>query len=82
VPAREAILWLRTTDEEWLETFRLVCHHSPFHLRAQVWQLRDELRDRGQKFEHEELEDTLFELAHELFRRALQQNGTPSGPQS
>jgi hypothetical protein len=30
VTAREAILWLITTDEEWLETFRLVCRHSPF----------------------------------------------------
>ena len=64
--ARDAILWLITTEKEWLEAFRLMCRHSPFRLRAQIWQFRDELRDRGHEFEHEELEDTLFELARIL----------------
>jgi len=31
--------------------------------RAQVWQFRDELSDRGAELEHSEVEDALFELA-------------------
>ncbi len=64
--AQDTLLWLITTEEEWLEAFKLMCRYSPVHLRAQVWQFSEELKDRGYDYEHEDLEDTLFELAHSL----------------
>ena len=56
-------------SSEWRYFFRACCETSPFRLRSQVWQFRDELRDRGHEYPdrgNPELEDALFELAREL----------------
>ena len=55
--AWETLLWLITTGEEWLEALRLVCCYSTFHLRFQVWQFREQLRDRGREFDYQHLKD-------------------------
>jgi hypothetical protein len=63
VVAREAVEALLRASPEWRYTFKTFCFQGRFRLRAQTWQFRDELRDRGHEFEHEDLEDALFDLA-------------------
>ena len=66
---RKAVLWLLKESKEWRRFFRDCCETSPFRLRAQVWQFREELAERDHDYPDKgnpELEDALFGLAREL----------------
>jgi hypothetical protein len=65
--ARTALLELFKECSEWRAFFRSCCETSALRLRSQAWQLRDELKDRGNQFQPDELEDALLGLAQELF---------------
>jgi hypothetical protein len=64
--ARTALLELFKASSEWRAFFRSCCETDAFKLRSQAWQFCDELRDRGNQFQTEELEDALLRLAREL----------------
>jgi hypothetical protein len=64
--ARTALLELFKESHERRVFFRSCCETSAFRLRAQAWQFRDELRDRGNRFQADEVEDALLGLAREL----------------
>jgi hypothetical protein len=64
--ARTALLELFKESSEWRAYFRSCCETSPFRLHAQSWQFRDELRDRGNQFHADEVEDALLGVAREL----------------
>ena len=69
--SRRALLWLITTDREWLDTFEVFCKRGALRLRSQAWQFRDELRDRGHQFSIGQIEDTHSGLAHDLLPDSL-----------
>jgi hypothetical protein len=64
--SRTALLELFKESSEWRVFFRSCCETSAFRLRSQVWQFRNELKDRGNPFQADEVEDSLFGLAREL----------------
>ncbi len=64
--ARTALLELFKKSSGWRDFFRSCCEISALRLRSQVWQFRDELRDRGNQFQADEVEDALLGLAREL----------------
>ena len=64
--ARTALLELFKESSGWRDFFRSCCETSARKLRAQAWQFRDELRDRGHQFQEDEVEDALLGLAREL----------------
>jgi hypothetical protein len=64
--ARTTLLELLKESHEWRSFFRLCCETSAFRLRSQVWQFRNELKDRGNAFQADEVEDSLLGLAREL----------------
>ena len=64
--ARTALLELFRESSEWRAFFRSCCETSVFRLRTQTWQFRNELKDRGNAFQAEELEGSLLGLAREL----------------
>jgi hypothetical protein len=64
--ARTALLELFKESSEWRAFFRSCCEVSAFRLRSQAWQFGDELRDRGDQFQADEVEDALLGLAREL----------------
>jgi hypothetical protein len=64
--ARTALLELFKDSSGWRAFFRSCCETTPFRLRSQVWQFRDELNDQGNQFQLEEVEDSLLGLAREL----------------
>ena len=64
--ARTALLELFRKSSEWRAFFRSCCETSVFRLRTQTWQFRNELKDRGNAFQAEELEGSLPGLAREL----------------
>jgi len=64
--ASTALLELFKESSEWRAFFRSCCKTSAFRLRSQVWQFRNELKDRGNPFQADEVEDSLLELAREL----------------
>ena len=64
--ARTALLELFKESSGWRAFFRSCCETTPFWLRSQVWQFRDELNDQGNQFQLEEVEDSLLGLAREL----------------
>jgi hypothetical protein len=64
--ARTALLKLFKDSSGWRVFFRSCCETSAFRLRSQVWQFREELKERGHGFLTEEVEDCLFGLAREL----------------
>ncbi len=61
-----ALLELFKESREWRAFFRSCCEYSAFRLHAQSWQFRDELKDRGNQFQADEVEDALLGLAREL----------------
>jgi hypothetical protein len=63
---RTALLELFKRSSEWRAFFRSCCETSAFRLRSQAWQFRDELKDRGNQFQADEVEDSLLGLAREL----------------
>lgn len=64
--ARTALLELFEESSEWRAFFRSCCKTSAFRLRSQVWQFRNELKDRGNRCEVAEVVDALLTLAREL----------------
>jgi hypothetical protein len=64
--ARTALLKLFKESGEWRAFFRSCCEASALRLRSQTWQFRDELKDRGNRFEADEVEDALLGLTREL----------------
>ena len=64
--ARTALLELFKDSSGWRAFFRSCCETSALRLRSQVWQFRDELKDRGHKLRGDEVEDSLLGLAREL----------------
>jgi hypothetical protein len=64
--ARTALLELFKESSGWRAFFRSCSEYSAFRLRAQAWQFRDELRDRGKHLQADEVEDALLGLAREL----------------
>jgi hypothetical protein len=64
--ARTAVLELLQENPGWRCFFRQCCETSSFRLCSQVWQRRADLRDRGQDFDLQVLEDALSDLAREL----------------
>jgi hypothetical protein len=64
--ARTALLELFKESSGWRAFFRSCCETSAFRLRSQLWQFREELKERGHGFPTEEVEDVLLGLAREL----------------
>jgi hypothetical protein len=64
--ARTALLELFKDCTEWRAFFRSCCETGVFRLRSQAWQLRDELKDRGDEIGSEEVEAALLGLGREL----------------
>src|SRR5215208_4793789 len=64
--ARTALLELFKESSEWRAFFRSCCETSAFRLRSQAWQFRNELKDRDNAFQADEVEDSLFGLARDL----------------
>jgi hypothetical protein len=64
--ARTALLELFKESSEWRSFFRSCCETSAPRLRSQAWQFCDELNDRGNQFQAEEVEDAMLGLAREL----------------
>jgi hypothetical protein len=64
--ARTALLELFRESSGWRAFFRSCCEYSAFRLRSQAWQFCDELKDRGNQFQADEVEDALLGLAREL----------------
>ena len=69
--ARTALLELFKESSGWRTFFRSCCETSPSRLRSQVWQFRNELKDRGNPFQADEVEDSLLGLARELLPDTL-----------
>ena len=63
---RTALLELFKDSHEWRTFFRSCCETSAFRLRSQAWQFHDELKDRGNEFQADEVEDALLGLTREL----------------
>jgi hypothetical protein len=68
---RTALLELFKGSREWRDFFRSCCQSSAFRLRAQSWQFRDEPDHRSNRFQVDEVEDALLELARELLPKSL-----------
>jgi hypothetical protein len=64
--ARTVLLELFKESSGWRAFFRSCCETSTFRLRSQAPQFREELNDRGQKLQEDEVEDALLGLAREL----------------
>jgi|SRR5215208_1594112 len=64
--ARTALLKLFKDSSEWRAFFRSCCEISALRLRTQVWQFREELKERDHGFPIEEVEDALLGLARDL----------------
>jgi hypothetical protein len=63
---RTALLELFKDSTVWRAFFRSCCETSAFRLRSQVWQFCNELKDQGNAFQADEVEDSLLGLAREL----------------
>ena len=61
-----ALLELLKAKREWRRFFRSCCETSTHRLSTQAWQFREELSNRGHRFQTEEVEDALLGLAREL----------------
>ena len=64
--ARTALLGLFKESGEWRAFFRSCCETSALRLRSQAWQFRDELKEQGNQFQADRVEDALLGLAREL----------------
>jgi len=64
--ARTALLDLFKEASVWRAFFRSCCETSTLRLRSQAWQFCDELNDRGNQFQVDEVEDALLGLARDL----------------
>jgi hypothetical protein len=64
--ARTALLQLFKDSNGWRAFFRTCSESSALRLRAQAWQFREELKERGHGLVSEEVDDSLLGLAREL----------------
>ena len=64
--APTALLGLFKGSSGWRAFFRSCCERSALRLRSQAWQFRDELKERGNRFQADEVEDALLGLARGL----------------
>jgi hypothetical protein len=64
--SRTALLELFKASSGLRSFFRSCCETSAFRLRSQAQQFREELNQRGNQFQAEEVEDALLGLAREL----------------
>ena len=64
--APTALLELFKESSGWRAFFRSCCDRSALRLRSQAWQFRDELKERGNRFQADEVEDALLGLARDL----------------
>jgi hypothetical protein len=64
--ARTALLALFKKSSEWRAFFRSCSENSAFRLRTQAWQFCNELKDRGNHFLVDDVEDQMLGLAREL----------------
>ena len=64
---RTAIVELLKESRDWRTFFKGCANTNAFRLRAQAWQFREELAERDYVAELGAVQDTLFELACELF---------------
>src|SRR5215212_11876463 len=64
--ARTALLELFKESSGWRAFFRSCCETSAFRLRSQAWQFCEELNDRGNQFQAEEVENSLLGLVRDL----------------
>jgi len=64
--ARTALLELFKESREWRAFFRSCCETSALRLRSQAWQFRNEFKDRGNRFQADDVEDALLSLSREL----------------
>ena len=64
--ARTALLGLFKGSSGWRTFFRSCCETSTFRLRSQAWQFCEELKDRGNQFQADEVEYALLRLARGL----------------
>ncbi len=64
--ASTALLDLFKDEREWRQFFRSCCEMSTRRLITQIFQFRDELRNRGHRFPAEEVEDALLYLVRDL----------------
>jgi hypothetical protein len=71
VKARTALLELFKKSSGWRDFFRSCCETSAFRLRSQAPQFCEELKDLGNQFQTEEVEDALLGLARELLPNTL-----------
>ena len=63
---RKALETLLRHSSEWRDFFDSCCESGHLRLRSQSRQFRDELHDRGHDHSLEDIEDALWELAHDL----------------
>jgi hypothetical protein len=64
--AHTALLELFKESSGWRVFFHSCCKRSALRLRSQTWQFRDELEERGNQSQTDEVEDALLGLAQEL----------------
>jgi hypothetical protein len=64
--ARTVLLKLFKESHQWCTFFRTCCETNSLRLRSQAWQFCDELKDQGNQFQADEVEDALLGLVREL----------------
>jgi hypothetical protein len=74
--APASIAELLKASPEWRRFFKACCAAGALRLRAQAWQFRDELRERGKDVTLQEVEDSLLTIARKVLpkTRAAQWN--------
>src|SRR5215211_581018 len=64
--ARTILLELFKDSNEWRDFFRSCCENGAIRLRTQTWRFQENLKEWGDGFLTEEVEDALLGLAREL----------------
>ena len=64
--ATASLAELLKASPEWRAFYRQCCEAGALRLRAQAWQFRDELRDRGKDVALQEVEDALLTIARKV----------------
>ncbi len=64
---KTALVELLKENRDCRKLFKACCFTSAYRLRAQAWQFREELASRGHFIPLDEVQDSLFELARDLF---------------
>ena len=64
--ATASIAELLKASPEWRRFFKACCEAGALRLRAQAWQFRDELRERGKEAALQEVEDALLTIARKV----------------